>query len=205
MSAEKTAGKTKLEALKLELADITSTDTKLGFGENFADFRSTLAQVAIYRKAEAESTITYNGKTSEEIIAEAEKFHVKTRGKLIKEGREVPPSYDDTTTVEQIEEKGLDTIISETSSGGTVNLPEMTIAEDEVVPLKDGVKLEGVSTPAGEEPRKGETVIEGALVAENNVNVSGVTLTKNALTDNSTTVSDTSITNSRILGLKPAN
>ena len=203
MSAEKTAGKKKLEALELELADITSTDTKLGFGENFSDFRNPLTQVYIYKKAEADALVTYNGKTSEEIIAEAEKFHVKTRGKLIKEGREVPPSYDDTTTVEQIEDKGLDTIISEASSGSTVNLPEMTVTED--ILLKDDVKLEGVSAPASEDPREGETVIEGMLVADTNMNISGVTLTGDALKDNSSTVEDVSVTNSRIIGLlKPA-
>lgn len=90
------AGQKKLEALEKELADITSTDPVLGFGENFSDFRAPLARVAIYKKAEADALVKYNGKTSEEIIAEANKLHKKTKGKLIKEGREVPPETEDT-------------------------------------------------------------------------------------------------------------
>ena len=206
MSAEeKTVGQLYLEELAKEFADMTASEADLGFGGKYADYRAPLAQVEIYKKAEADAKKTYDGKTSDEIKADAEKLHKKTPGKLRKEGKEVTPEYDDTTSVAEIEEKGLDQIISETSAGGTVNLPEMTISEDDVVPLKDGVKLEGVKTPAAEEPRDGETVIEGALAYENNVNVSGVTLSKNALTDNSTTVSDISVTNSRILGLNSAN
>lgn len=206
MSAEeKTVGQLYLENLAKEFADMTASEADLGFGGKYADYREPLAQVEIYRKAEANAKLTFDGKTSDEIKAEAEKLHKKTPGKLLKEGKEIPPEYDDTTSIAEIEEKGLDTIISETKSGGTVNLPEMTISEDEVIPLKDDIKLEGVKTPATEEPREGETVIEGVLAYENNVNISGVTLTKNALTDNSSTVSDMAVDNSRILGLNPAN
>jgi hypothetical protein len=203
MSAEKTAGQLKLEALEKDFADITADAAKLGFGGKYSDYREPLARVAIYKKAEADAKITYNGKTSEEIIAEANKLHKKTKGKLILEGKEITPEYDDTTSISEIETKGLDTVISETKSGGTVNLPEMTVEED--ILLKDDVKLEGVSAPANEEPRDGETVIEGMLVAENNMNLSGITLTKDALSDKSQTVSDTSVINSRILNLNPAN
>ena len=203
MSAEKTAGQLKLEALEKEFADMTADAAKLGFGGKYSDYREPLARVAIYKKAEADAKVTYDGKTSEEIIAEANKLHKKTKGKLILEGQEITPAYDDTTSISEIEKKGLDTIISETNSGSSVNLPEMTVTDD--ILLKDGVKLEGVSTPATEEPRNGETVIEGMLVAENDMDISGVTLTGSSLSDKSTTVSNTSITNSRILNLNSAN
>ena len=80
----------------------------------------------------------------------------------------------------------------------------MTITDDTI--LKDGVKLEGVKTAATEEPRPGETVIEGALLTDANakVDISGLTLTNKALTEIKD-VSDASIPNSRILNLPSAN
>ena len=201
MSAEKTVGQLYLEELANQFADMTAQEADLGFGGKYSDFREPLAQVAIYRKAEAEANKTYDGKTPDEIKAKAELLHKKTPGK---EGNEIPPEAEDTTSKSAIEEKGLTTVIDETPSGSTVNLPEMTITDDTI--LKDGVKLEGVKTAATEEPRPGETVIEGALLTDANakVDISGLTLTNKALTEIKN-VSDASINNSRILNLQSAN
>ena len=204
MSAEKTVGQLYLEELANQFADMTAQEADLGFGGKYSEFREPLAQVAIYRKAEAEANKTYDGKTPDEIKAKAELLHKKTPGKLRKEGKEIPPEAEDTTSKSAIEEKGLTTVIDETPSGSTVNLPEMTITDDTI--LKDGVKLEGVKTAATEEPRPGETVIEGALLTDANakVDISGLTLTNKALTEIKN-VSDASINNSRILNLQSAN
>ena len=204
MSADKTVGQLYLEELAKKFADMTAGEADLGFGGKYSDFREPLAQVEIYNKAEAEAQKTYNGKTPDEIKAEAEKLHKKTPGKLQKEGKEITPDYWDTTTTTEIEEKGLTTVIDEATSGSTVNLPEMTVTEETI--LKDGVKLAGVDTPASEEPRTGETVIEGALLIDNDASIemTGLTLTSDSLTELNSAASS-SINNSRILGLNPAN
>ena len=98
MSAEKTVGKTKLEDLTTKFADTIAQESKLGFGGKHVDYRNPLTKVEIYKKAEADALITYNGKTSEEIMAEAETFHKKTPSKFKKEGIPIPEGYYDTPT-----------------------------------------------------------------------------------------------------------
>ena len=202
--SEKTAGELRLEELAKEFADMTATEAELGFSDKFSDYREPLAQVTIYKKAEIDALVKFDGKTSKEIKTEAkEKFHKKTRNKLIMEGETVPPEYDDTVTNTELEEKGLNTIIEDATPGTTVNLPETTI--EDPVTLKDGVKLEGVSAPAGENPRQGETVIAGEIVPETTMSISGVTLTGTAFDSNFSDLEEAEIDNSRILNLTSAN
>ena len=174
------AGQLALEETAKRFADMTAAEAELGFSDKFCDYREPLIQVAIFKKAEEDALITFDGKTSKEIIEEAKaKFHKKTRRKLIMEGKEIPP------------------IIEEASKGDTINLPEMTIEDD--ITLKDGVTLMGVSTPASSEPRDGETVISGEIIPETTLNVSGLTLTGNAFDNDFKDVEDTNLDNNRIL------
>lgn len=192
------AGQLALEETAKRFADMTAAEAELGFSDKFCDYREPLIQVAIFKKAEEDALITFDGKTSKEIIEEAKaKFHKKTRRKLIMEGKEIPPEYDDTVTKAEIEEKSINTIIEEASKGDTINLPEMTIEDD--ITLKDGVTLMGVSTPASSEPRDGETVISGEIIPETTLNVSGLTLTGNAFDNDFKDVEDTNLDNNRIL------
>lgn len=202
--SEKTAGQLKLEELSKKFEDITATEAELSFGDKYSDYREPLAQVSIYKKAEKDALITFDGKTSKEIIEEAkEKFHKKTRSKLIMEGEKVPPEYDDTVSTTEIEEKGITSIIEEASEGSVVNLPEMTIEDD--ITLKDGVALTGVSTPASEEPRPGETIISGEIIPETTMEISGVTLTGNAFDNRFNNLEYAKLDNNRILEMSSTN
>lgn len=205
MSA-KTAGTLELEAVAKEFADITATHVRIGLGDKHSDYRDALAQVKIYKEGmrKAEDTKTYtDGKTAKQLQEEAELFHAKTPGKIRMEGGDPEsPTLTDTLSKEELEEKGLMTVIDEAKDGDVINLPEVTITEDTI--LKDGVTLKGVDKPASEEPREGEVVLEGKLLSDTQMNLTGVTLTKDALSTISTTTSDVDVENSRILELNAA-
>ena len=93
--SDKSVGQIAYEALTKEFADMTAHWAELGFGEKYVDFREPSTKVELFKKAEKEALITYNGKTSEEIKAEAEKFHKKTPKKFLLEGKEIPEGYYD--------------------------------------------------------------------------------------------------------------
>ena len=97
-TTEVTAGRKALDECEVAYADLTATETELGFGDCHCDWRAPLAQVEIYKKAmevaEDEEKYTTDAYVpeGEELTAaaaaeKAESFHVATDKKkeLLKE------------------------------------------------------------------------------------------------------------------------